>query len=145
MKRNQVLLIVIVMLGIAACKGRTSGSHDSSASQVSDTGHAVISFTEYEHSFGKVKEGEKVGCIFTFTNTGTSNLVINSATTSCGCTVSKYDRKPIAPGQTGSLEVVFNSSGYNGQQTKTISVHSNAKVPVVLLKIVAEVTNSNNN
>jgi hypothetical protein len=145
MKRGQVLVFILLMIAIAACKSRNSGNHDSSGNQLPDTGNAVISFTEYEHFLGRVKEGEKVGCIFTFTNTGTTDLVINSALTSCGCTVSKYDRKPISPGHTGSLEVVFNSSGYNGQQTKTITVHSNAKVPVVILKIVAEVINSDNN
>ncbi len=43
------------------------------------------------------------------------------------------------PGGEGSLEVVFDTSGRNGMQTKTITVKSNAKPAVVLLKITAEV------
>ncbi len=80
-----------------------------------------------------------MGCIFSFTNTGTADLLINNATTSCGCTVSKYDRKPIAPGSSGSIEVVFDAAGRNGMQTKTITVQSNAVTPVLLLQIKAEV------
>ena len=39
----------------------------------------------------------------------------------------------------GNLEVVFDTSGRSGMQTKTITVKSNAQTPVVLLKITAEV------
>ena len=56
-------------------------------------------FREYEHNFGKVAEGEKVSYVFTFDNKGTADLVITSATTTCGCTVPKYDTKPIPPGK----------------------------------------------
>jgi hypothetical protein len=80
---------------------------------------------------------------FTFDNKGTGNLIISSATTTCGCTVSKYDKKPIPPGASGNLEVVFDTSGRNGMQTKTITVKSNASKPVVLLKITAEVITTN--
>ncbi len=104
-----------------------------------DTGIAVIVFREYEHGFGQVTEGEKVGYVFKFENKGTAGLVIKSATTSCGCTVPEYDSKPIPPGSEGNLEVVFDTSGRNGMQTKTITVKSNAKTPVVLLRITAEV------
>jgi len=145
-KMNKLLLFLIILsLVITGCGDKAHKGNTTYKSLSADTGKAVILFTEYEHNFGKVKEGEKVGCIFAFRNTGTGDLVITRATTSCGCTVPKYDTKPIPPGSTGSLEVVFNSSGYNGIQAKTISVHSNATVPLVLLKITTEVINSNNN
>ena len=140
-------LLSYVLLALLAATGRTGNSREAggnSDNQAADTGKAVITFAEYEHAFGMVKEGEKVGCIFSFSNTGTGNLVINSATTTCGCTVPKYDTKPIAPGKSGRLEVVFNTEGRNGLQTKTITVKSNAKTPVVLLKITAEVMMNNN-
>ena len=100
---------------------------------------ADISFREYEYDFGKIKEGEKVAHIFSFENKGPGNLVIESASTSCGCTVPKYNRSPIPAGKGGNLEVVFDSNGRNGIQTKTVSVRSNSKTEVVILKITAEV------
>ena len=117
-------------------------SRNNSAQNVdgSDSATAVISFNVYEHDFGKVKEGRKVKYTFTFENTGTGSLVIQSATTTCGCTVPRYDRRPIAPGKGGKLEVEFDTSGRNGMQTKVITVTSNATVPVVLLRITAEVS-----
>ena len=102
-------------------------------------------FREYEHDFGKVAEGEKVALTFLHLKIKEqSDLVISSVTTTCGCTVPKYDTKPIPPGENGNLEVVFDTSGRNGMQTKTITVKSNASIPVVLLKITAEVVNKLN-
>jgi hypothetical protein len=105
----------------------------------SDMGTAQITFSEYEHDFGKIYEGEQVSCFFKYTNTGTADLIVASASASCGCTVPKYDVKPIRPGDSGTMEVRFDSSGRNGVQTKTITVKSNAGSPVVMLKISADV------
>jgi hypothetical protein len=137
MKKNLILFLIIACIAVSNC---SSGSGKSSGNIAANTtGKSEIVFREYEHNFGKVSEGEKISYVFTFDNKGTSDLVISSATTTCGCTVPKYDSKPIAPGGSGSLEVVFNTSGRSGMQTKTITVKSNAKIPVVLLKITAEV------
>ena len=131
------MLMIILAFG---CRN-ISGKNAEENIQVKDTGMARITFTEYEHHFGKVKEGEKIGYTFTFENQGTGSLVIASAITTCGCTVPKFDKKPVPPGKKGSLEVIFDTSGRSGMQTKTITVNSNASKPVVLLKITAEVTN----
>jgi len=129
----------LFLLSLTGCKEAGSAEKHDSATAAVDSSAAVIYFTKYEHEFGRVKEDEKIGCIFTFENRGSSPLVISNAVTSCGCTVPKYDRNPIPAGGSGKLEVVFNTSGYKGVQTKTISVHSNATVPVVILKITAEI------
>ncbi|MCU0456231.1 MAG: DUF1573 domain-containing protein [Bacteroidales bacterium] len=131
--------LVLILLLATSCGGKQGSRKGSSGSQPADTGRAVITFASYDHDFGKVSEGGKVGCIFTFQNTGTGSLLINNAVTSCGCTVPKYDNKPIEPGASGSIEVVFDTSGRSGIQTKSISVHSNASTPVVILQIKADV------
>jgi hypothetical protein len=137
MKIHLHIIFVVLVAFLFSCSGRKGQGSETGTS--SDTGKAVIAFREYEHLFGQVTEGEKAGCIFTFENRGTSDLVILSATTTCGCTVPEYDRKPVSPGETGKMEVVFDTSGRNGIQSKIITVRSNASVPVVMLKITAEV------
>ena len=138
------VLLMIIWVTLSCNQGRTQmGNQAVQSSSGSDT--ASIVFRQYEHNFGRIEEGEKVGCVFTFDNRGTAPLVISSAVTSCGCTVPKYDTRPIPPGGSGTLEVVFDSSGRNGQQTKTITVKSNATKPVVLLRITGEVINKSNN
>lgn len=129
-------LFVLLTLFAAGC-GR-SRQHDAAENQAG-SGTAELAFREYEHHFGKVKEGEKVSYQFVFQNKGTGPLVLQSVSTTCGCTVPKYSVKPIAPGEEGSLEVIFDTSDRSGMQTKTITVRSNASKPVILLKITAEV------
>src|SRR5437764_913077 len=46
----------------------------------------VFQFTEEEHDFGTIHEGEKVSFAFKFKNSGDGDLVIRSASGSCGCT-----------------------------------------------------------
>ena len=138
--RKTVILIfsTVILLTLYQCNGKPRKDSSEMAARP-DTGTAILVFREYEHHFGKIKEGGKVSWQFIFENKGTGDLVLNSVTTTCGCTVPKYDVKPIPPGGNGRLEVVFDTSDRNGIQTKTISVRSNASVPVVLLKITAEV------
>jgi len=141
MKNIFLLSLVMISLSISQC--RNDGRRNTSAAVLGDTGKAKIVFREYEHSFGKVTQGEKVSHVFKFDNMGTADLLIASALTTCGCTVPEYDRKPIVPGGSGNLEVVFDTSGKDGMQTKTITVKSNADKPVVILKITAEVIAGN--
>jgi hypothetical protein len=143
MKTKGILSFVFILIVLAGChpgqKEKASGKSGSQANEEM----AEISFMEYEYNFGKITEGEKVAHIFAYENKGPGNLVIKSASTSCGCTVSKYNRSPIPVGKGGNLEVVFDSNGRNGIQTKTISVRSNSKTEVVILKITAEVVSRN--
>jgi hypothetical protein len=144
MKKIPVISLLLIALTASNCGNGTKNTISHSGLNPSDTSTAVITFKEYEHNFGKVKEGEKIAYVFTFKNNGQSDLIVASAATTCGCTVPKYDTKPVPPGGDGNLEVVFDTSGRNGMQTKTITVKSNASTPVVLLKITAEVVIDNN-
>jgi len=142
MAMRRFISLAILILFLTGCnhdRGKAANGEISS-----QTGEAELVFSKYEHDFGKVTEGEKVAYVFSFENKGTGSLVLNSTSTSCGCTVTKYDSKPIGPGGHGTLEVAFNTSGRSGKQTKSITVHSNSKTPVVILKISAEVVQRNN-
>ena len=136
---------MVTLLTLMSCNNSGTGSISSLSDKISPIDTATISFTEYEHDFGTVMAGEKVACVFTFENRGNSPLVISSATTSCGCTVSKFNTKPVSPGGKGTVEVIFDSSGREGRQTKTITISSNATRRVVFLKISGLVKSGNNN
>jgi hypothetical protein len=134
------LLAAVVAAGLltGSC-GRSSGGAGNNSSS-DTTGTAILTFSTPEHDFGKVKAGERVGCIFSYTNTGDADLVIASASASCGCTVPKFDKKPVPPGGSGTIEVVFDTSGRTGVQAKTVVVQSNAENNIVILRIIADVT-----
>jgi hypothetical protein len=141
--RKIIILSLVISALITSYCGSGTGKNSARSSSDTSAGTSEIVFREYQHDFGKVAEGEKISYTFTFNNKGTADIVLSSATTTCGCTVPKYDKKPIPPGGNGNLEVVFDTSGRNGMQTKIITVKSNALTPVVLLKITAEVVTDN--
>lgn len=101
--------------------------------------NAEIHFTEKTHEFGDMVQGEKVSHKFTFTNAGTEPLIILNVQTTCGCTASEWNKKPIPPGEGGEILVTFNSAKKMGRQNKIITVYTNGKVPEEKLKIVANV------
>ncbi len=74
--------------------------------------------------------------VFTFTNVGNDPLVINEVIASCGCTIPKYDRRPIAPGQKGSIEITYNGQGkFTGHFKKSITIKSNARTEMTRIYI----------
>ena len=86
----------------------------------------MVQIIDSAYNFGKVTDGQKVEYSYHFRNTGSKPLVIASATASCGCTVPQKPDKPILPGETGFIKVVFDSKGRVGHASKSITVNSNA-------------------
>jgi hypothetical protein len=85
----------------------------------------MMSFEELTHDFGQIKEGEIITYRFKFKNTGQSDLLIASASASCGCTVPSYPKEPIAPGAEAGIDVQFNSKDKSGMFDKTITIIAN--------------------
>ena len=86
-----------------------------------------MKFEESTYDFGRIIQGEKIAVDYRFENTGKSELVITKVKTSCGCTVGKYPRHSIGPGEKAKIEVVFDSKGKRGFQNKTITVLANTE------------------
>jgi hypothetical protein len=94
-------------------------------------------FDTYEHDFGTMDEGDAVTHVFSFTNTGSEPLILDKCKGSCGCTVPKCPKEPIAPGASGEIEVKFNSKGKKNSQTKTVTINANTDPGQTILKIKA--------
>lgn len=100
----------------------------------------VMNFDVSEHDFGTIKEGTIVEHTFSFTNTGNAPLLIINAKGSCGCTVPKWSKEPIAPGEKGELTVSFNSNGKPNLQNKKVTITANTTNGKETLTIKAMVT-----
>ena len=72
---------------------------------------------------------------FTFTNTGSEPLIISNAKGSCGCTVPVWPREPVAPGESGVIDVKFNSKGKKGKQSKKVTLTTNMVPSQVILMV----------
>lgn len=99
-----------------------------------------ISFEQMSYDFGTVKDGEMVHHTYKFKNTGDQNLVLINVTGSCGCTVPEdWPQYPIAPGETGEIKVVFNSSGRVGNVVKNVRVEANTDPTMSVLTLTGVV------
>lgn len=95
---------------------------------------AKIEFKTDVIDYGTIEKGSDGVRVFEFTNTGNAPLIISSVKSTCGCTVPKKPKGPIMPGETGVIEVKYDTKRVNPIR-KTITVISNAETPTVALKI----------
>jgi mono/diheme cytochrome c family protein len=75
---------------------------------------------------------------FTFylTNVSSSEVMINSVRTSCGCTAAKLPQTPwrMAPGQSGPIEVDMNIVGKRGVIPKSVTVDTSAGMKYLIVE-----------
>ncbi len=99
----------------------------------------TMEFDVPEYDFGEATEGDKISYSYKFKNTGKEPLVISHAKGSCGCTVPKWPKDPIAPGETGEIDVVFNTKGKRGNQVKVVTLTANTSPGKTIIKIKGQV------
>lgn len=68
--------------------------------------------------------------VFWFTNVSSSEVMINSLRTSCGCTVAKLPSQPwhVPPGSNGPVDVTVNLAGKSGLIAKGVTVETSVGV-----------------
>jgi len=102
---------------------------------------AKIEFETTIIDYGTIEKGSNGLRVFKFRNTGNAPLVVSSVKSSCGCTVPKKPEAPVMPGESGEIEVKYDTNRVNPIR-KTITVTSNADTPTVALKIKGNVIDS---
>lgn len=115
MKRTLVLVVSLMLLSLSNVCAQ-----------------AVLKMDTTICNFGQFTEDTPQTYVFGFTNVGDEPLVIHQAMSSCGCTVPKFTKDPIAPGGRGELRVTYNGKGkYPGHFKKAVTLRSNAKNSLV--------------
>ena len=99
---------------------------------------AEIKFDQKIIDYGEIEYNSDGKRIFKFTNVGEAPLIFNRISSSCGCTVPKRPEKPVQPGESGEIEVEYDTKR-EGLFMKAISVVSNSKNPSTILRIKGEV------
>lgn len=143
----------MISLSLLSCENNNQSTIDSDVVKNSKSASGdlkpyempKITFEKMEHDFGKIIQGEMVKYSFKFTNTGKSDLLISKVSTSCGCTVGNYPRQPIPPGESGKIEVIFDSKGKKGFQNKTVTVLANTSPNKTVLRVKTNITLPENN
>lgn len=141
-----ITLIVISSLLYACSAKKTDDKLDTdlvnnpiSANSDNKENLPELKFDIENYDFGILKQGEKKSTEFKFTNIGKTDLIIEDAKGSCGCTVPVYPKEPIRPGDDGVIKVTFNSEGKQGIQNKTVTLITNCIPSTKFLAIKANV------
>jgi hypothetical protein len=108
MKRIKMIAIVVLISWSSAswAQGKIDG---------------LISFEKTAYSFGKIPKEKPVTVEFTFSNPTNKPLIIEDATAECGCTKPEYPKRPVMPGQKGTIKVTYDAKE-PGVFTKKVTV-----------------------
>jgi hypothetical protein len=61
-------------------------------------------------NLGEIAKGKPVSVQFEFTNKGNEPIIIENVSTSCGCTVADYPKKPIEKNGKSAISVTYNAA-----------------------------------
>ena len=154
MKRLGLTLVICVLLLQTGCRQQAEvvGGSESmrevsksavdatKAGSVDEKGMPEITFESTTHDFGEVGPNIHKVCEFKFKNTGDGILKIGEIHSTCGCTVPELAKKEYAPGESGAIQVKYNSEKRSGSVKRYLYVPSNDKImPKVTLTIKADI------
>jgi molybdopterin-biosynthesis enzyme MoeA-like protein len=102
--------------------------------------NTTMEFESLTHDFGKILEDSENRASYVVKNTGKNPLIIDKVEVSCGCTTASKPEKPILPGKTDKIEIVFHPKvGQLNQQEKTVTVTANTEPKTAVLVLKANV------
>ena len=114
------LFILIPLFLLAACGGGARG------------GAPVIALEAQTLELGDLPNGEIVERAVAVRNDGDAPLVVDTVTTSCGCTTAALEPMTLAPGESGVLRIAFDSGAHGpdlrGPLMREVTLSSNDPV-----------------
>ncbi|MEL6863493.1 MAG: DUF1573 domain-containing protein [Bacteroidota bacterium] len=134
MKRLFSLLTIFSLVATFAI-AQTDGA---ATKEAPAEGGPVMSLESTEVDYGTIEQGADPLRVFKFSNTGNEPLQITNAKGSCGCTVPKWPKEPIFPGESAEIEVRYDTKRI-GKFTKRVTLSTNDKVGKHVLTIKGEV------
>ena len=111
--------------------------------QESKDSFPILHIENPSYNFGDIEQGKIVEHSFNIKNNGNLPLIISNVITTCGCTAPEWPKEPIAPNNSTSIKIVFDSRGKAGIQNKVVTIISNAQIPQSRIKIKANVIPKN--
>lgn len=98
------------------------------------TNGAKMTFETTTVDYGTIEQNSNGVRTFPFVNDGTEPLIIKHAKGSCGCTVPKYPKEPIMPGESAVIEVRYDTKRV-GPFSKNVRLTTNVKEQPIMLYI----------
>ena len=100
-----------------------------------------LTFDTPRWDFGTIQELDgPVSHTFTGENRGDKPLVILDVVTSCGCTVPRFSKRPILPGEKTEITVTYDPANRPGVFSKELTVYSSERKKIAALTVQGRVT-----
>ena len=115
------LVLMTLAVTLAAARADDVGV---SISPVTTAGPKFVC-DEPVHDFGAIEQGTVVYHEFQYRNEGDAPLEIQDVVAPCGCTVVKLSESVLAPGDSGTIEVSFDTARFRGHKTKSVFLSTN--------------------
>ena len=129
--KNKVFAIAILLLasfGTSYAQEVTDSLTDATLQQTDSVAAPLMVFEQPVFDLGSISRShDSVRThVFRFKNMGNADLVILHAASGCGCTIPKYSKDPVKPGEWGEVEVTFNAEMRpQGQTAKSVTLYYN--------------------
>lgn len=144
-KMNRLLYIIVAFaLLLTGCGGSNKQggavAGDNAAKTAASNG-AIIAFEDTAADLGTftMNDGDQQHT-FHYRNTGKKPLVITKVETSCHCLTAMATKHPVAPGDTGSVLVIYKASESKPEKfMRTATVYTNGTPARQLLTVTGEV------
>lgn len=108
---------------------------------VAQSTDSSLKFRSMVGDYGHIREdGGSVVCRFEAINQGTEPVAIVDVVTSCGCTSVEYERKPIEPGASTTLDIRYDPMNRPGRIDRTVYVRTSDCDAEIRLRLEGEVT-----
>jgi hypothetical protein len=122
-----LLCAILLAVFLSACSGRPQ-----------------ITVAATELDLGDVVNGTVLERELIIHNNGQADLVVDAVTTSCGCTQATIEPMTIAPDDSGTLHIVFDSGahgpGVTGQLVRQVFIATNdPQRPETVIELVANI------
>lgn len=91
-----------------------------------------VTWDHQEYDFGNIPKNMAAEAEFVFTNTSKEPVIISKVKSSCGCTVTGYEKSPVLPGQSSTITATYNAKKA-GAFRKSIRVSTNDFEPYTLI------------
>lgn len=96
-----------------------------------------IQFDYLSFDFGYVHVHDEVMCKFYYVNKSKLNFIIYSVTSTCGCTIPSWSKKPLKPGEKDSI-IVKLKANERSNILKTVKIYGNSD-SIISLKVKATI------
>ena len=145
MNTTKIITLLCLLLLLAACGGGNATVSDATSGANAAARPPALSLETATLPLGDVPNGRIVERDVTVTNSGGAPLVIESLTTSCGCTTATLDTMTIAPQATATLHIAFDSGAHGpdlrGELLRQVVLVSNDPAqPETLVELTANIT-----